>query len=262
MYLKTMKPANDMARDNPTVQPEGEGLIEPLALLERRFRNLSPRISCDEVLPLIVARRQFDQDQPSWSDRGDLAHLFVLESGFAFKFEILPNGQRHIADFFGPGAICNWSRLNQFEQQDDIVFKARSTVTLLDAKKLAVLLDDRASLASAFRRHELARTMRTTQRIRSLIARGATEKMIIVLLDLFDEASTIGHTPEFLPLNFTQQEIADLLGVTPVHVSRTFSKLEEDGVVLRDRKSFKLIDPAGLRERLAYKSYFRTETQK
>ncbi len=187
-----------------------------------------------------------------------MRHLFVLERGFAFKFEIMPNGQRHIADFFGPGAICNWSRLNSFEQQDDIVFKAGSAVTLLDAKKLGSLLEERPGIASVFRRHELARVMRTTQRIRALISRSGTEKMIMVLLDILDEFGTTGTMPEWLPIPFTQQELADLLGVTPVHVSRTFSRLEEAGIIEREKRSVKLLNARQLREGLAYRSFFRT----
>ena len=36
-----------------------------------------------------------------------------------------------------------------------------------------------------------------------------------------------------LPLS--QEQLADILGLSPVHVSRTFSALSEDGLVFRDR---------------------------
>ena len=231
---------------------------EPLALLVRRLHNFSGRLIRDDLSETILTQKQFAIDHPTWSDRGDLAHLFILERGFAFKFEIMPNGQRHIAEFYGPGAICNWSRLNTFEKQDDIVFKAQSVVTLLDARKLETLLDERPGIASVFKRHELARAMRTTQRIRALISRSGTEKLLFVLLDILDEFGTTGMMPEWLYIPFTQQELADLLGVTPVHVSRTFSRLEEDGIILREKRSVKLLNTKQLREGLAYRRFFRT----
>ncbi|MDG4869031.1 helix-turn-helix domain-containing protein, partial [Guyparkeria sp. 1SP6A2] len=36
-----------------------------------------------------------------------------------------------------------------------------------------------------------------------------------------------------LPLS--QEQLADILGLSPVHVSRTFTALSEDGLVFRDR---------------------------
>ena len=229
---------------------------QPLAALERRLSTFSSNDYRDILATTIVTSRQFNRDHPSWSDRGDLGHIFVLEKGFAFKFEILPGGQRHIADFYGPGSICNWSRLNDFEEQDDIVFKARSSVTLLDARKLSELFRERPGIASTVKRHELARVMRTTQRVRSLISRNAADKLLVTLLDLLDEYAIVGMENEWLELPFTQQELADLLGVTPVHVSRVLSKLEDDGVIQRDRRSILLRDQAGIKQELAYRHFF------
>ena len=229
---------------------------QPLLSLERRLNNFTKTPLRELLEKTVVASRQFNRDHPTWSDRGDLAHVFVLEKGFAFKFEILPGGQRHIADFYGPGSICNWSRLNAFEEQDDLVFKARSSVTLLDAHRLNDLFEQQPGIGSAIKRHELARVMRTTQRVRSLISRNAADKMLVTLLDIFDEFAIVGIESDWLDLPFTQQELADLLGVTPVHVSRVLAKLEEDGVIERARRRILLRDKASIKRELAYRHFF------
>ncbi|EDL49703.1 Crp/Fnr family transcriptional regulator [Erythrobacter sp. SD-21] len=228
----------------------------------QRLGNFSGRFLRDDLSDIIVGQKTFPNDQPSWSDRGHLSNLFILQQGFAFKFEILPNGQRHIADFFGPGAICNWSRLSAFEEQDDILFKAHSVATILDARKLEALLDDKPGLASIIKRHELARTMRVTQRVRALISLSATESLLVVLLDLYDEFATAGFVDDRIPMPFIQQELADLLGVTPVHISRTFSRLEEDGIVERNNRSIRLTDATKVRESLSYRSFFHSGGRK
>lgn len=235
---------------------------EPLSLLVRRLQNFSGRVVRKALADCIICQKHFETDQPIWADRGDLAHVFVVEQGFAYKFEILPDGQRHIADFYGPGAICNWSRLNAFEEQDDIVFKARTTVTLLDANRLAALFENRPGVASLIKRHELARAMRMTQRIRALISRSASEKLLTVLLDLVDEYASAGIASDWLTLPLTQQELADILGVTSVHVSRTFSRLEEQGVLERQKRSVKLANTSEARLALAYRGFFSSVSQK
>ena len=254
--MKLNEIASQRAYDQAAGRPASWTAQRPLAALEHRLRAFSSRDGTEALTETIQTTKQFNRDQPSWSDRGDLSNVFVIEKGFAFKFEILPGGQRHIADFYGPGAICNWSRLNDFEQQDDIVFKARTMVTLLDARKLATLFERNASLASLIKRHELARAMRTTQRVRSLISRNAADKLLVTLLDLMDEFAVAGMENEWIDLPFTQQELADLLGVTPVHVSRVLSKLEEDGIIERDRRLILLRDQARIKHELAYRHFF------
>lgn len=48
----------------------------------------------------------------------------------------------------------------------------------------------------------------------------------------------------FMPL--TQELISDALGMSPVHVSRTFSMLREEGLVIRKRQHVTLPDPEAL----------------
>ena len=47
-----------------------------------------------------------------------------------------------------------------------------------------------------------------------------------------------------LPLS--QEQIADALGLSTVHVSRTFSAFREAGLVLRERHKVTLLDPDAL----------------
>ena len=243
------------ARSAYLISSNGEAQLSHLI---RRLQNFSNRIIGERLDDAVVGRRRFASDQPIWSERGDLSSLFILEQGFAYKFQILPNGQRHIADFFGPGAICNWSRFSAFEEQDDLLFKAQSSVTLLNVEFLTELFEDQPGLASIFKRHELARAMRNTQRTRALISLSATEKLLIVLLDIFDECAVAGLEMEQIFLPFSQQEVADLLGITPVHVSRTFARLEDDGMIERDNRAIRLVNPEQLRQTLAYRSFFQS----
>ena len=111
----------------------GNVLATRLCAFEGRLKNLSRHASVKGLEPLICGARSFQRDHPTWADRDDLANLFVLESGWAYKFVILPGGRRHISEFFGPGAICNWSRLSDFEEQGNILFKAGARVSMLNA---------------------------------------------------------------------------------------------------------------------------------
>lgn len=228
----------------------------PLASLACRLANFSAVEAGDTLRSLVRGRRGYDRDTPAWAERGDLASIVVMESGWAYKFAIMHDGRRHIADFFGPGAICNWSRLSRFEEQDDILFKAGASVTLLEPGLLDEKLNEDASLASTIKRHELARAMRTTQRIRAFISLPAMERTLLLLLDFADELRTVGKAPDWIHTPFAQAELADMLGLTAVHVSRVFKKLVDTGIIERDGNSVRFTDRRRIERDLAYRRFF------
>ena len=139
-----------------------------------------------------------------------------------------------------------------------MLFKAESSVTLLNVEFLTELFEDQPGLASIFTRHDLARAMRNTQRTRAVITISATEKLLIVLLDIFDEFAVASLEMEQIFLPFSPREVADLLGITTVHVSRTFARLEDDGMIERDNRAIRLVNPEQLRQTLAYRSFFQS----
>ncbi len=232
------------------------GLASRLGSFETRLTNLSSHASTKELERLICGTRTFERDHFAVTSRGDLENIFVLEQGWACKLMYLADGRRHISEFFGPGAICNWSRLSDFEEQDDILFKAGASVSLLDAPSLGDLLEKRRELAAIIKQHETERSKRTAQRVRAVISSPATEKLLFLLLDLDNEAVAAGHDPIWMDLPFSQIEIGDILGLTPVHVSRTFTKLEEDGVISRNGRHIRFADVDGLRKSLSYRQFF------
>ena len=168
----------------------------------------------------------------------------------------MPKGQRHIAEMYGPGSIVNWSRLSSFIEQDDVLFKARSRVSYLDRHALTDLLRANTAFETAVKRHELARAMRASQRTRALISLPATDRLLFLFLDLVNEYHAAGHTHEWLRLPFVQGEIADFVGMTPVHISRTFKSLVEDGIVQRSASRFRFTDIGKTEASLDYRRYF------
>ncbi len=232
------------------------GIAARLGTFESRLTNLSSHASTLELERLVCGTRMFERDHFAVTAHGDLENIFVLEQGWACKLMYLTDGRRHISEFFGPGAICNWSRLSDFEEQDDILFKSGASVCMLDASSLGELLEKRQELAAIIKQHETERTKRTAQRVRAVISLPATEKLLFLLLDLDNEAMAAGRDPIWMELPFSQIEIGDILGLTPVHVSRTFTKLEEDGVIARDGRHIRFADVDELRKSLSYRQFF------
>jgi len=219
--------------------------LEPFA----PWQNFAPLREC------ALERFRFERDQPIWTASQLEERLYVIEEGFAFDFTLLPGGKRHIFDFYGPGAICNWSRPERSDAQENILFKARTEVTVLDRACVSELLAKEQSIAGAIGELEIRRAMRVSQRVRALISLPAKDRLRILLLDLHDEFSAGGEIPEWLPMPLTQEEIGDLIGSTSVHVSRTMASLENEGEIERRATNFLLTGVHATGERMSYRRF-------
>jgi CRP-like cAMP-binding protein len=220
--------------------------LEPLA----PSCDLAPLAEC------IIQRWMPEREQAVLACTGLEDRLYILGDGFAFDFALLAGGKRHIFDFYGPGAICNWTRPEREDRPEHIMFKSRSEVLVLDRARLDDVLAREGRLAAALHDHEVRRAMRVSQRVRALISLPARESLRILLLDIDDEFATTGEEREWLPMPLTQEEIGDLIGSTSVHVSRTVATLEKEGEIDRRASTFRLNGIERLRARMSYRRFF------
>ncbi|WP_265562177.1 Crp/Fnr family transcriptional regulator [Sphingomicrobium arenosum] len=239
----------------PTASYEAEA---PLHHLARRLHNFSGHAVRDDLVNTIVSERAFEVDQPAWSDREYLDHLIVIETGWAYSFNLFPDGRRHISEFYGPGAICNWSRFSDFVERDNLLFKSGAQIRMLDRDALSQLFEERPAIATLLKRHEVARAMRASQRVRALITGDALDRIRVILLDLVDELGTIANSPEWMPLPFTLSELSDVAGITPVHLSRMLKKMTEMGEIERSDGRFRLENVSTMEAGVGYRRFFGT----
>ncbi|WP_188710075.1 Crp/Fnr family transcriptional regulator [Novosphingobium marinum] len=224
-----------------------------------RLEELS-RERYDEVLEdCVLEKKSTDSDKPIWAEADAASKIYILCSGAAYSFTILPNGRRYISDVFGPGAICNWSRLGVGELPCDILLKAATGYVAIRPDRLAEAFRTNPRLHNAVLRFQHARALRCSQRTRTLVVGQSTDRFMHFLLDLRDEFGRRHLEPEgstMVETPLSQREIADLLGITPVHLSRTIQALASQERLSRDGRFFQIRDTPAEVERLEYKRFF------
>ncbi len=208
------------------------------------------------LFPAVERVAAIPRDQPIWAERDHSNRIFVLESGFAFAFSLYPDGRRHIGDIFASGALCNWSSVWGGMLVENVIFKARSRVIVLDRERLLDLIADQRPLREAIEKHEHARCHRRQQRCRGLIALPAAERLALTLLDIQDELRAGAEEDEWMGLPLTLRELGDLTGLTDVHVSRTLKKLQQTGFIEKRGKRFRLNGRSKMHELLDYRHFF------
>lgn len=226
-----------------------------LARLFDRLALFSQQRKAWEFLSAGAQIREINRDKAIWAEQDGADGLFVIEKGFAYQFDLLPGGQRYIGDLFGPGAICNWNRLEEPAARINFLIKAGSKFAVISQRTVRQAFREFPLLRTAIVRHELMRSLRNAQRTRTLIAMAAPEQVMGFLLDLQDELGLSQAPWAWITCPLNQQEMADLLGLSSVHVNRTLRLLLDTNRLLRQGRAYRIVDRDGEVQRLDYQCF-------
>lgn len=201
--------------------------------------------------------RHFRRHQHLARERDAPRAIFRIEEGCAGRYRVLGGGRRQITGLFLPGEYCEPQWLFGGKSQSAIV-----ALTELRARELPLPGRGAGEKLSGACTHEL-RTMpaamakvleRQAEWIVALGRKSACERICALLCDIHDRLEASGRTGEggfLLPL--TQADMADLAGLTPVHVNRVLRDLRELGLIALHGRHLRVVCAEGLRERAAGK---------
>ena len=169
--------------------------------------------------------------------------LFVNHDGWLLRYKILHNGDRQILDFILPSQIFGLQAC---------LFKTSlySVATITEASLSSIPLDaiDRVfertpTLAKALFWSALCESAIVAEHLIDTGRRSAYERVSHLLLELFVRLKLTGLTDNMsFDMPLTQELIGGALGLTTVHVNRTFRSLREDKLISIDGKCVTILD--------------------
>jgi CRP/FNR family transcriptional regulator len=222
-------------RDQARCRP---ALYEDLAQGERELRQMfreAPSRIAPAGMVLIAPER------PNQS-------LYALHRGWACRIREWPDGRRIVPEIYVPGDLIGFETALRTRPADEVVAIQPVTVQALDAEIVSGLLARRST--ATYLAWLISETQRRAERRADRLARfDAQERLAEMLVDLHErlrrrELVTAGSFN--LPL--TQQQIADHLGLTVVHVNRTLRLLREAKIAIVDKHVVMIRDMVRLRQ--------------
>lgn len=173
--------------------------------------------------------------------------IYRLEEGWACRYQLLSSGRRQITALFLPGEYCEPQWLLEPRSAHPIV-----ALTTLRARSFPLAeVSANAPSAKDNMRTMLAATLgllnRQTDWIATLGRKNALERVCALLSDVFERLRDNGRVSNnrcAMPL--TQPDLADIVGLTPVHVNRVLKQLRSEGLVEIRGKQLRLPDPVTL----------------
>ncbi|WP_404364229.1 Crp/Fnr family transcriptional regulator [Marinobacter sp.] len=184
-----------------------------------------------------------------WEQGAPSEFFYTVSRGWAVSYRNMENGTRQVLDIYVPGDIIG---LREFAFQKRVA----GLMVLTDAElcafpkmRLTEVFSKSILLCSIFFMITARDQAILLERLVNLGRRSAKEKLAHFLVEMCKRlGKTNPAVANELKLPLTQALIADALGLSAVHVSRTFQELKETGQVGVSNGGIEVHDIEGLKE--------------
>jgi CRP-like cAMP-binding protein len=175
------------------------------------------------------------------------APMFLIRRGFAYRSNVLADGRRSIVDVLVPGDIAGLDHVLLSRPVGEFVAAGQLSYNAISAAAVRDLMADRS--VSLRVTALIAEARWRIERLATMLSRmDAHERIAALILGIYQRLRRHGliNGMSFnLPL--TQEQMADHLGMTLVHMNRTLRRLREERLVIVDRQVVMIMDFQGLR---------------
>ena len=222
----------------------------PLELLVRNLELRSPLPPQDRqaVLDLPYTPRTLEAGTYTIREADAPEHCAILASGFAYRQKLTGDGSRQIVALHIPGDALDFQNLFLDVSDHSIQMLTRAEVAFVTIRDLQVLARERPSVGHAILVKILVEASIFREWVLNVGRRDARMRVAHLLCELGVRLDVEGLAENYgYDLPMTQEQLADAVGLTPVHVNRTLKALESEGLILRSKRAVSFPDWKRLR---------------
>lgn len=182
-------------------------------------------------------------------------HLFTVLSGWAFRYKMLSDGRRQILNFVLPGDFIGLQSSMLSEMQHSVEALTPMVLCVFPRDRLWDLYSHHPSLAFDLTWLASRSERLLDENLLSVGRRSAPERVAFVLLDILGRCRQLGlANVNKANFPFTQQHLADALGMSLVHTNKTLQKLMQRKLFKWKNGVFELMDEERMIEEARFES--------
>lgn len=227
--------------------------------LIKKFNLIQP-LSHDEIDVLMKLHEQeiiIDANKTFIYQKSVRRKCFIVNSGWACRFLSHSNGARQIIEYYLPGDIISPFALVMPRANYSVASISCLHVSVFKPDALIDLCTDQPKLGLRYLAMLGWQDAMLVELASGIGWRTAYQRTAYFLLNLFERLKlvekNVGNT-FFAP--FTQQMLADTLGLSIVHMNRTIKKLREDELIRIESNIVKLLDIVRLSQVVEYVPFY------
>lgn len=215
-------------------------LASPLTLLVRKLAQQATLDADDAAAILALPCRVRTLEPSSYLIReaDTPAVCAVLLSGFAYRQKTGGDGARQILSLHIPGEPLDFQHLFLKVADHNVQTLSRAEVAFIDRRNIQDLMAKRPRVAHAIMVNILVEASIFREWILNIGRRDARGRLAHLLCEFAVRMQAM-DIPDLRrdDLPITQEQLADALGLTPVHVNRTLRLLEREGLITRSKRN-------------------------
>lgn len=219
--------------------------LGPLSIMVRKLLSHSLLSTADQqaiaALPHTIKRLPPAGTILREGDRADVCP--VLLSGFAYRQKVASDGGRQIVALKLPGDALDLQSIYLHKADHDIRMLTEAELALVPLTAIEQLTVARPSIARAVLVDILIESSISREWLLNIGRRNALARLAHLLCELHDRVNEIAsETSDHFEIPLTQEQLADLLGLTPVHINRMVRQLEKMGAIGRPSRSLTILN--------------------
>jgi CRP-like cAMP-binding protein len=218
-------------------------------LIERLRKSIGLREDDSRALasmPMLV--KSFRNGEYISREGERITQCCLVLSGFLYRQKVI-GGRTQILSYYVPGDLPDLHSLHLPVMDHDLRSAGNSKVAFVSHAFLRPLLQTWPSLAHVLWRETLVDAAINREWVASLGSRNALSRTAHLICELACRLEIVGESvgDEFqVPL--TQQQLADITGLSTVHLNRTLQELRRRGLIVWRKTSVALLNRKELEE--------------
>lgn len=173
--------------------------------------------------------------------------IWLIEEGWALRQKMLVDGRRQIAALMLPGELSEKGPMMPFGAGDTVMAATDVVAQPINRADLLAVLDRQPALLKSMFFEELTRHAVTREWLLLLGMRKARERLAYFLYETYARLNAMGMIEgSVFDMPLVQGDLADMLGMSTVHLNRTLQRLRAANLVSWSENRIQLLDPPAL----------------
>lgn len=179
---------------------------------------------------------------------------FVLMTGWSMSYSSFPDSSQQVRRLHFPGDLLAMPSIAMRHHAEDIGALSNCVVSAFP-KRLLTRLFEMPRLTAIMYMFAQAERITAGDRLANLGRNSAKARVAFLLVDVLHRLRWADHTVQnMFYMHLTREQIAQFTGMTPVHASRMWSALIEDGLISCKGRVVTILDEGALAELSHYRS--------
>jgi len=187
--------------------------------------------------------RTYPKNNALYCPRDTADGVFLVASGRVRLCSTTSDGKQAILAFVEPGEIFGeLALLDSGEREERAETVVDSTIVLLSAERLRLLMNTSIDLTLGVTKLIGLRRLRVERRLRSLLFRSNRERLVHLLVDLAGQYGKSTKDGLLIDIKLSHQELASIIGSTRETVTATLGELQQSGLLTIGRQRIAILD--------------------